>query len=154
MKFILAEDGNEAVNLAFVKDFDIERIIYRDDASGSHMIAELDDDDDVTIKIFESEDADENFYASKDYIVRLAKKLNDGGAKFILSASGNEAVNLAFVKIFNIGQVVYNDAEKFCVAAVLSDESKKTISKEFDTATEAEKFLAELVEQLNGGEAL
>ena len=151
MKFILAEDGNEAVNLAFVKDFDIERIIYRDDASGSHMIAELDDDDDVTIKIFESEDADENFYASKDYIVRLAKKLNDGGAKFILSASGNEAVNLAFVKIFNIGQVVYNDAEKFCVAAVLFDESQKIISKEFDTTAEAEKFLAELVEQLNGG---
>ncbi|MBQ3444406.1 MAG: hypothetical protein IJG33_14315 [Selenomonadaceae bacterium] len=154
MKFILTERGNEAISLAFVKDFAIERVVYQDNTTGSHVIAELDDDDDVTIKIFESEDADGNFSAAKAYIAKLIEKLNIDGAKFLLSASGNEAINLMFVNTFNIGQVVYNDAEKFCVAAVLSDESQKTISKEFDTATEAEKFLAELVEQLNGGEAL
>ena len=150
MKFILNHNGNESVNLAFVKDFAIERVVYQD-GDGSHVIAELDDDDDVTIKIFDSADADANFSAAKIYIAELVDKLNEGGAKFILSALGNEAVNLAFVNIFNIKQVVYNDAEKFCVTAVLSDESKEIISKEFDTVAEAEKFLAELVDKLNGG---
>ena len=150
MKFILVESGNEAVSLAFVKDFALERVAYQD-GDTTNVIAELDDDDDVTIKIFDSADADENFSAAKAYIARLVEKLNVDGAKFILSALGNTAINLAFVNTFNIGQVVYNDTEKFCVAAVLSDESQKIISKEFDTAAEAEKYLAELVEQLNGG---
>lgn len=151
MKFILTESGNEAVSLAFVKDFAIERVIYRDDVNGSNVIAELDDDDDVTIKIFDSADTDGNFSAAKAYIARLVEELNVDDIKFILSASGNEAVNLAFVDTFNIGQVVYEDVEKFCVAAVLSDESQKIISEEFDTAADAEKFLAELVDKLNGG---
>ncbi|MBQ3434786.1 MAG: hypothetical protein IJG24_07065, partial [Selenomonadaceae bacterium] len=113
MKFILTERGNEAISLAFVKDFAIERVVYQDNTTGSHVIAELDDDDDVTIKIFESEDADGNFSAAKAYIAKLIEKLNIDGAKFLLSASGNEAINLMFVNTFNIGQVVYNDAEKF-----------------------------------------
>ena len=148
MKFILTENGNEAVSLAFVKDFAIERVVYRDGA-GSHVIAELDDDDDVTIKIFDSEDADGNFSAAKVYIAKLVEKLNVNGMKFVLTANGNEAVNLSLVNTFNIGQIVYESAKKFCVAAVLSDDTKEIISKEFDTADEAEKFLAELVEKIN-----
>ncbi|MBR3051967.1 MAG: hypothetical protein IKN16_03050 [Selenomonadaceae bacterium] len=152
MKFILTENGNEAVSLAFVKDFAIERVVYRDDGTTeSHVIAELDDDDDVTIKIFNSADTDGNFSTAKAYIAQLVEKLNVDEMKFILNKNDNEAVNLAFVDTFNIGQVVYNDAEKFCVAAVLSDESKKIISEEFDTDKDAKKFLAKLVEELNGG---
>lgn len=81
MKFILSENGNEAVNLAFVKDFAIERVVYQDgSATESHVIAELDDDDDVTIKIFDSGDEEENFSAAKAYLADLVDKLN-GGAK-------------------------------------------------------------------------
>ncbi|MBQ4403078.1 MAG: hypothetical protein II857_01580 [Selenomonadaceae bacterium] len=150
MKFILTENGNEAVSLAFVKDFAIERVVYQD-CDGSHVIAELDDDDDATIKIFESEDADGNFSAAKAYIAELVGKLNVDGAKFILTASGNGAINLAFIDTFNVGKIVYEGAEKFCVEAVLSNETKKIVSREFDSADEAEKFLAELVEKINGG---
>lgn len=81
MKFILSESGNEAINIAFVKDFAIERVVYQDDGTTeSHVIAELDDDSDITIKIFDSADADGNFSAAKAYIKELVDELN-GGAK-------------------------------------------------------------------------
>ena len=33
--------------------------------------------------------------------------------KFILTENGNEAVDLAFVDIFNIGKIIYKDAKNF-----------------------------------------
>lgn len=79
MKFILSESGNELINLAFVKDFAIERVVYEDgDGAESHVIAELDDDSDITIKIFDSADADGNFSAAKAYLAELAAELNGG----------------------------------------------------------------------------
>ena len=79
MKFILSESGNELINLAFVKDFAIERVVYEDgDGAESHVIAELDDDSDITIKIFDSADADANFSAAKAYLAKLVDELNGG----------------------------------------------------------------------------
>ncbi|MBQ7453480.1 MAG: hypothetical protein IJS69_00255 [Selenomonadaceae bacterium] len=79
MKFILTENGNEAVSLAFVKDFAIERVVYQDGGTcGSNVIAELDDDSDITIKIFDSADADANFSAAKAYLAKLVDELNGG----------------------------------------------------------------------------
>ena len=72
--------------------------------------------------------------------------------KFIFKNNGS-AINVAFVKSINIGKVVYEDEnnydEKFCVAVVLSDDTNEIISREFDTDGEAEKYFAELVENLN-----
>ncbi len=81
MKFILSESGNKVINLAFIKDFAIERVVYQDGGSTeSHVIAELEDDSDVTIKIFDSGNEEENFYAARIYLAELVDKLN-GGAK-------------------------------------------------------------------------
>ena len=79
MKFILSESGNELINLASVKDFAIERVVYEDgDGAESHVIAELDDDSDITIQIFDSADADANFSAAKAYLAKLVDELNGG----------------------------------------------------------------------------
>lgn len=77
MKFILSENGNEVINLAFVKDFAVERVVYQDGGTTeSHVIAELDDNSDVTIKIFDSGNAEENFSAAKAYLAELVEELN------------------------------------------------------------------------------
>ena len=77
MKFILSESGNEAINLAFVRSFAIARIVYKDGGTNeSHVIAELDNDSDVIVKIFDSADADKNFSAAKAYLAELVKELN------------------------------------------------------------------------------
>ena len=80
MNFILDHNGTEAVNLAFVRSFAIERIVYQDGtATETHVTAELDDDSEVPIKIFDSADADVNFSAAKTYLAELVDELNGGG---------------------------------------------------------------------------
>lgn len=44
MKFIMSEDGTEAVNIAFVRRLSIERRIYTEGTTEVCVVAEMNDD--------------------------------------------------------------------------------------------------------------
>ena len=81
MKFIFSHKGFEAVNVAFIKRIAVEHVIYKDSKNEEvHVTAELNDDSDVVLKIFDSENAEENLSAANAYLAELVDELN-GGAK-------------------------------------------------------------------------
>ena len=80
--------------------------------------------------------------------------------KFILDEMGEEAINSAFVKKLYVNSITYSDGSNIaCIMAELSDEEDDVFVKEFDLGdtdenfAAAKKYLAELVESLNGGQS-
>ncbi len=80
MKFIMSKNGGEAVNVAFVRRFAIERRIYKDGEEETCVVAEMDDDGEIEfdLKEFDSGNAEENFAAAKKYLAELVESLNGG----------------------------------------------------------------------------
>ena len=78
MKFVFDKNGYEAINIDFVRKIVVERVIYSDGGSTeAHVTAELVDEPDVVLKIFDSSDADENLKAAQAYLAELVEKLNE-----------------------------------------------------------------------------
>ena len=80
--------------------------------------------------------------------------------KFLLDEIGEEAINAAFVRKLYVNSITYSDGSNIaCVMAELSDEEDDVFVKEFDLGNAeenfaaAKKYLAELVESLNGGQS-
>ena len=79
MNFIINDKGVEAVNVAFVKKFYIDRRIYDDGITSDVSVwAEMNDEDAVILKEFNSDNTDENISAAKKYLAELIKTLNGG----------------------------------------------------------------------------
>ena len=83
MNFIIDKDGNAAINPALVKKFFVERIFAEgwEETKNFRVAAELsENEDDVILKEFISDNEEENYSAAKNYLAELVKTLN-GGAK-------------------------------------------------------------------------
>ena len=78
MKFLLDYSGFEAINVDFVKKILVERIVYRNGRSEEQVTAELSDGKEIILKIFDSEDSEENSQASEKYLAELVENLNGG----------------------------------------------------------------------------
>lgn len=79
MKFIFDRQGYEAINVDFVKKIVVERVFYRDGASTeAHVTAEVVNGTDVVLKIFDSNDTEENLKAAQAYLKELVEELNGG----------------------------------------------------------------------------
>ena len=78
MKFILANNGFEAINTDYVKKILVDRIVYRNGRSEERVIAELDDGTEFILKVFDSGNMEEDSRASEKYLADLLAKLNGG----------------------------------------------------------------------------
>ena len=81
MKFLFDKNCVEAVNVALVKKFVVEKIFSEgwEETKYFRVAAEISgEDDDVILKEFKSEDEDKNFSDAKNYLADLIKNLNGG----------------------------------------------------------------------------
>ena len=79
MRFIFDKDGYAAINPALVKKFFIERIFAEgwEETKNFRVSAELsENEDDVILKEFISDNEEKNFQAAKIYLAELVKTLN------------------------------------------------------------------------------
>lgn len=80
MKFLLDKNGNAAINPALVKKFFVERIFAEgwEETKNFRVSAELsENEDDVILKEFISDNEKENYHAAKNYLAELVKTLNE-----------------------------------------------------------------------------
>jgi len=81
MNFIIDKDENAAINPALVKKFFVERIFAEgwEETKNFRVSAELsENEDDVILKEFISNNEKENYSAAQNYLAELVKNLNGG----------------------------------------------------------------------------
>ena len=77
MKFLFDKNGVEAVNVAMVRKFYVEQMVFKDGESMACVVAELpDEEEEIILKEFDSEDEEKNFSDAKKYLADLVKILN------------------------------------------------------------------------------
>ncbi|MBQ7705381.1 MAG: hypothetical protein IJT73_08160 [Selenomonadaceae bacterium] len=77
INFIVYEDGEAAINISFIKNLLIERMIFQD-SELTCVVAELSDkDDEIILQEFDSGDEEKDLEDAKIYLADLMKNLNE-----------------------------------------------------------------------------